>query len=175
MKYGRRNEKVAIEDYKAAMRSHGHLVSVMDAGFVVSPRIPWVGASPDGFIRDSSVPAEHGMGVLEIKCPFSLRDATPSKMCDAIGLTQDEDSLPKVNCHQAYYYQILTQMALSGAKWGDFVVRSEKWIFIERIFFDENTWKDIEEKVGESYFSTFLPFLSQHLNCDSSCQCKSTK
>jgi putative phage-type endonuclease len=41
-------------------------VTVAPATFVVHPTLPWLGASPDGYIRDYAV--------LEIKCPYGLRD-----------------------------------------------------------------------------------------------------
>jgi putative phage-type endonuclease len=41
-------------------------IPVASAGFVVHPELPWLGASPDGYI------ANHAL--LEIKCPFGLRD-----------------------------------------------------------------------------------------------------
>ena len=41
-------------------------VQVASATFVVHPKLPWLGASPDGYVRDYAL--------LEIKCPFSLRD-----------------------------------------------------------------------------------------------------
>ncbi len=39
---------------------------VIPATFVVHPTLPWLGASPDGYVDDYAV--------LEIKCPFGLRD-----------------------------------------------------------------------------------------------------
>jgi len=41
-------------------------VQVAPASFVVHPKLPWLGASPDGYVRDYAL--------LEIKCPFGLRD-----------------------------------------------------------------------------------------------------
>jgi putative phage-type endonuclease len=41
-------------------------VKVVPATFVVHPTINWLGASPDGYVRDYAL--------LEIKCPFGLRD-----------------------------------------------------------------------------------------------------
>lgn len=41
-------------------------VQVAPASFVVHPEYKWLGASPDGYVRDYAL--------LEIKCPFGLRD-----------------------------------------------------------------------------------------------------
>jgi putative phage-type endonuclease len=41
-------------------------IQVEPASFVVHPTLDWLGASPDGYVRDYAL--------LEIKCPFGLRD-----------------------------------------------------------------------------------------------------
>jgi putative phage-type endonuclease len=41
-------------------------LTVTSATFVVHPKLDWLGASPDGYVRDYAL--------LEIKCPFGLRD-----------------------------------------------------------------------------------------------------
>ena len=41
-------------------------INVIPASFVVHPEYEWLGASPDGYVRDYAL--------LEIKCPFGLRD-----------------------------------------------------------------------------------------------------
>jgi len=59
--WGQTHEQEAKEDfqYKCGFE-------VKPAPFVVHPDLPWLGASPDGYIR--------GDMLLEIKCPFGLRD-----------------------------------------------------------------------------------------------------
>lgn len=41
-------------------------LTITSATFVVHPKLDWLGASPDGYVRDYAL--------LEIKCPFGLRD-----------------------------------------------------------------------------------------------------
>ena len=55
------------EAREAFERHEGLLVS--PAGFVVHPDLPWIGASPDGLVGD--------WALIEIKCPFGLRDKLP--------------------------------------------------------------------------------------------------
>ena len=43
--------------------------TVQEASFVVHPTLDWIGASPDGFVGDDAL--------VEIKCPFGLRDHAP--------------------------------------------------------------------------------------------------
>src|SRR5690625_3594668 len=59
--YGQQHEPLAVLDY---MSETG--VNVVEAGFYIHPEHDWLGASPDGFIGDD--------GMIEVKCPFSLRN-----------------------------------------------------------------------------------------------------
>ncbi|KAH6933202.1 hypothetical protein HPB50_013442 [Hyalomma asiaticum] len=74
IQYGLRNENVAADRYCSVMKSHGHNVSLRYCGLFVNPTCPWLGASPDRLIYD---PEEASYGVLEVKCPYSLKDSTP--------------------------------------------------------------------------------------------------
>ena len=56
MEAGTEAEPYALHDYELIT---GHLVEPV--GFVHHPTIPWLGASPDGFVNDASL--------VEIKCP----------------------------------------------------------------------------------------------------------
>ena len=54
-------------DYQSKM---GKSVVVNSCGLSVHPSMPWLAASPDGIVYDSS--EEHyKRGCLEVKCPFS--------------------------------------------------------------------------------------------------------
>jgi len=59
--WGTNHEQEAREAFEYA-----HNMPVDPASFVVHPTLPWLGASPDGYIR--------AYALLEIKCPFGLRD-----------------------------------------------------------------------------------------------------
>ena len=51
---------------------------VCTCGLVVNPSFPWLGASPDGLVKD---PSEKSVGLLEIKCPFTHRFSTVEEAC----------------------------------------------------------------------------------------------
>ena len=53
------------EEAREAFQYH-HALVVEPATFVVHPKLDWLGASPDGYIRTHAL--------LEIKCPFGLRE-----------------------------------------------------------------------------------------------------
>ena len=50
-------------------------------------------------------------------------------------------------------------MALSGIHWCDFVVFTNKGIFVERILFDENLWSQMFQKLTEFYINVAVPYL----------------
>ncbi|KAH8018835.1 hypothetical protein HPB51_012789 [Rhipicephalus microplus] len=159
VQYGIRNENMAKDRYIAVMNSYGHNVSVQHCGLVVDPVCPWLGATPDGLVYD---PEELSYGVLEVKCPHSLKDSEPEEAKKRkFSLVFGENGEPQLDRDHEYYAQVLGQMALTGCLWGDFVVCSEKWIGIERIWFDRNEWEDMRKKLDAFFFEQMLPHLAR--------------
>ena len=101
------------------MTGIGRDVQVLECGLVVSSTMPWLAASPDRKVINKI------LGLVEIKCPHSLRHLTPgggggacvnpSFYCQ---LVNGKPELKKVH---PYYYQVQGQMGLTGLKWCDFV------------------------------------------------------
>ena len=65
-------------------------INVIPASFVVHPEYKWIGASPDGYVRDYAL--------LEIKCPYGLRDK-PKPV-----------QFKSINVQPHYYAQIQIQL-----------------------------------------------------------------
>lgn len=63
--WGVMHEQEAKEEFE-----YDQKVEVLPASFVVHPELPWLGASPDGYVNGE-------WAVVEIKCPFGLRDKLP--------------------------------------------------------------------------------------------------
>ncbi|CAN7975563.1 unnamed protein product [Ixodes persulcatus] len=157
VKHGRNNEGSACDRYGSVMKSWGHNVSLQHCGLVVNLSCPWLGASPDRLVYD---PEELTYGVLEVKCPYSLRDSEPDFVrSHDFYLTFNENEEPSLNRDHQYYGQVLGQMALTECQWADFVVRSENWIAIERIWFDEEEWLRVKSNLDSFYFTYMLPHL----------------
>ena len=55
-------------------------VVVAPAGFFISKCHPFLGASPDGAVYDSSIPNQP-FGLVEVKCPFKNKNVTPQGAC----------------------------------------------------------------------------------------------
>ena len=113
-RWGNDHEPLAVLDY---MSETGNVVE--EAGFYVHPEHEWLGASPDGFIGKD--------GLLEIKCPFSLRDGGEFK---------------SLSEQPHYYAQVQVQLAVTGRKWCDFYQWAPHSTSVERVEFNPQWWAE---------------------------------
>ena len=67
---------MAKEEYVRLMKGNHDSFEVTPAGLWVNPKAPHLGASPDGLIFCSCC----GSGVLEVKCPYSVRETIPTSV-----------------------------------------------------------------------------------------------
>ncbi len=121
-RWGNTWEPWAIRNYEA-ITGRG----VTPQGFVLYPKWPWLGASPDGLVGER--------GMAEIKCPWSR---------------QPYDSVPDY-----YMPQLQGQMAIAEREWNDFVsfgVDTEGdevvgHVRIWRVHFSESYWAQLEPEL----------------------------
>lgn len=90
-------------------------VQVTEVGFIRHPRIPRMGASPDGMVGED--------GLVEIKCPITTH---------ALQIWSGEEIDPR------WVYQMQAQMACTGRAWCDFCMFDPRLpapldLFIKRI------------------------------------------
>ena len=64
-----------LQSMRNVWQKVGHPVKVTKAGFFVSPRLFFLGCSPDGKVVDPS--SEDVFGLVEVKCPSSKFNVTP--------------------------------------------------------------------------------------------------
>ena len=82
-RWGCKHEADARTEYAASRKLSHQNLSVVDSGLVVPTSHPYLGVSPDGSVSCDCC----GLGVIEVKCPFSCRDkefsdaAESSKFC----------------------------------------------------------------------------------------------
>ena len=148
VKYGISNESKAGERYAEYMKTSGNHVQVLACGVVISNTMPWLAASPDQKVIDM----EFGYGLVEIKCPFTLRNLTPEEACaDPNFYCHLVNGKPELKKDHPYYYQVQGQLGLTGLKWCDFVVFFQTGLIIQRIKFDELLWKSMIDKLTKFY------------------------
>lgn len=122
------------------------------AGLYVNPESPHLGASPDGLISCKCC----GPGLLEIKCPFSVRDTIPT----SIGYikTADDGVLRLCENHN-YYFQIQGQMAIFDRSYCDFVCWTPCGMYVERIPYDANAVNWMLPKLDAFFLDVILPIV----------------
>ena len=155
MRYGLRNEETARMAYVAYQQEQHPGLKCSPVGFVIDPAHPWLGASPDSIVNDTT--ALHPTGLLEIKCPFvqhiSLDEYITSKSSCLSSTKQLKRS------HQ-YYFQIQVAMLVCNKQWCDLCVWAPNFLVIERIMRDEDLLARIMPKLEKFYFSNLLPALA---------------
>jgi len=133
-------EPIALQAYIEHQHRNGHSeLAVFKVGFLVSETTPFLGASPDGGVYDSS--SEQPYGFVEVKCPYSKRELSPPEAC-ATGqffctLESGEVTLRRTS---NYYCQVQGQMAIGERPLCEFIIYTPKGISVERIHFDSTYW-----------------------------------
>ena len=59
--------------------------------------------------------------------------------------------------NHAYYYQVLTQIHITGVEFCDFIVWNKSSLHIERIMPDVQLWNEISTKVERFFRQCILP------------------
>jgi len=114
---------------------------------------PYIGASPDGLVSCSCC----GDGVLEVKCPFSVKDKFPENDQASFCMRKVDNSWVLKQDHE-YFYQVQTQMHVCKRDYCDFVVWSEKdGIIIDRIEVNKEFFDSIVELLQTVFIYGILP------------------
>ena len=160
-RWGILQEGSTNEQYLKSKQKASPDISTTSTGLVISIDHPWLAASPDGLVHDPTEDPPYG--VVEFKNPYSMRNLT---LCEAaikakgfcLQYNPDTDKLQLKKNHN-YFYQIQCTMFCTGQKWCDLVVRT-KDMYIERVYYDNNFWPTILQRLREFYFTAVLPELS---------------
>ena len=103
---------------------------------MIHPSYPFMGSSPDSFVKCECC----GKGVIEVKCPYSCKQKSVNKKAaedSQFFLKEDLSGNLYLDIYHAYYFQVQAQMKFCCASYADFVVWTEKQLFIQRIYSDE--------------------------------------
>ena len=121
-------------------KSHKKLKS-SDPGLVVMKTKTFIAVSPDLDIKCDCC----GQGLVEIKCPYSIRDTSPS--AENLPYLEKVDGKTQLKRNSDYYYQIQGQMGVTARPFTDFFVFTCHGHFQERIQFDNAFWLNMVEKL----------------------------
>ena len=157
LSWGRRKESKAIREYGVEHHKQcGPCVMVENRGLFVNPKYPFLGTSIDGLIKCQKC----GWGILEIKCPWSIRNLTPEDGLDVPKYEyccEMKDGQLKLKQNHNYMYQVQGGMALYEVDWADFVIWTRKGLHVERINFDKHMWLEMLPKLEVFYTKAFVP------------------
>ena len=103
---------------------------VHKCGFIVSEKYPWLGASPDGLIG--------GDGVIEVKCPFGIRN-------------DDNPEFKPLIDQPHYYAQMQVQMICTWRGWGVFYQWSPHGERLENVYISGEWMRENIPKLRDFY------------------------
>ena len=114
-------------------KEHNSSVSVEKCGFIIHPSKGWLGASPDGRVKDPT--SKHCYGIIEVKCPYSKRDMAPEQACMdpnfCCGLVESKVCLK--NNHSYYQVQLQLYVGSDLYDWCDLCIYTCRGISVQHI------------------------------------------
>jgi hypothetical protein len=115
VQWGREHELVAKRAFVEQHGSQHHTLKVTDTGLIIHEANPILAATPDALVScDCCTPA-----ILEIKCPYSIRDQDVLVAWDQTGyLQKGQDGEITLKESHKYYSQIQGQMAIAKVQRG---------------------------------------------------------
>ncbi len=144
---------LAREPQAASMYSNicDDSVNIYPCGIVISPHSPWLAASPDRKVYNPSrIPSQYGL--LEIK-------TSDSESLDKVKyLKKQPDGSFALSRTHDHYYQVLTQLAVTGLTWCDFFVwcAQPNTTHMETIWFNMDEWQEVKNKLDVFFFTHYM-------------------
>ena len=139
MQYGIDNEEKARKEYVDLYH-----FEVIPTGLWLRPSGN-LGASPDGLVKEDKNDLGP-TGVLEIKCPYSMRDKSQQ---DLVEFAERQ--------HTQHFDQVQGQMAATGMDWADLVYWSPKGFWRRRIKLNYGWISQVQPILERFYLQSMKP------------------
>ena len=154
--HGIKYEPITVREYEKHMHKIGNPVKVEKSGFLCHQK--FFSYDVHQMAKLLSLPLKISLVLPRFKCPRSKFNVTPEEACSNPSFCLElVNGSPRLKRNHEYYDQIQGQMALTGAKWCDFIVYTSRGLSIERIPFDKEPWSYIRAMLHRTYFPYFLP------------------
>jgi putative phage-type endonuclease len=114
-------EQIAVALYEQVRRT-----TILPAGFVTHPSLPWIGGSPDGLVKLLNHQAGPDGG-LEVKCPVNMYFIVP----------------------EYYMPQIQGLMEVCNLGWWDFMAWTPDSYAITRVYRSQSYWQALYEAISD--------------------------
>lgn len=166
-RYGKLQEPVARKMYIEHMERKGFPVTVYPCGLCVNKDYPYIGATPDGLVKTNC--PEYPLVVLEIKTVWDSSPISDAKTLQVIAAERPnfylrfdkKDGTLTLKHNHAYYYQIITQLAVMQLPLAHLVVflpkRPELSVF--EIEFNQAIWDKITARSKVYYEEHLKPIV----------------
>ena len=149
--HGQVHEKSAITKFEEVTGKR-----VSPCGFYIDLEQPFLGASPDGLVKDEDA-------LVEVKCSYKGREKNVDATTDFPFLEKGLDGVVRLKKSHKYYAQVMGQMGVCKKKMSYFVVHTFCDLFIQEIPFDKNYFDTMIPKLLEFYNQHYVPFVSSKL------------
>ena len=170
IKFGKDNERVAVELYQSRMAGNGKLLVLKKkTGLHVHPTNGFLAASPDGIVTDK--PSSAPIDLLEVKCMPSIDGQVEEQVGKkSLCLVKESSGYIHLSKDHAFYYKVQGQLACTGYMWCDFVIMTHSGhIYIERITSDASFWAHLVHRLSRFYKQFYVRGLVYpHFRPDSS-------
>ena len=153
-RWGSDHEEAAKKEFLEEMKSFHETISVEPCGFFIDPKHVWIGVSPDGIVSCDCC----GSSLLEIKCPYNARNVSVYEQ-KLNYLDRTDEGRYFLNRDNPYYFQIQTQLGVTGKDLCFFVVWTNRDIHVERIMFDSDLYSEISTKTKILFDFVIMPEL----------------
>ncbi|XP_048772103.2 uncharacterized protein LOC125678037 [Ostrea edulis] len=166
VQWGQQNEAKARSEYVNLKTATNNNFKVEDTGLTLCTDNSFLGASSDGRVFDGD-----SIGVLEIKCPYSIKGTQVTTMevseivamgCPNFCLEYSMEG-PRLKKSHKFYAQVQGEMAIMRLPWCDFVVwtdTAQNNICIDRIYFDSEFVSSMMPRLIEFYMHHIIQLQS---------------
>lgn len=154
VKYGIENEGVAVREYEQLSGE-----KVVRCGIFMD-KCGYLGGSPDGLIGSE--------GIIEIKCPYKIKDAADiSQLARLTYLQENETGTFELSPHHKYYHQIQGNLYLTKRNYCDFIVWTPRLLHCIRILKDKHWARNIG-LLQVYYVHKLIPKIQEYYTDDDS-------
>ena len=151
IKWGKEKEDQAYNEFHVKALAQHQQCKLSKSGLWVMKNKPYIGASRDGVMSCACC----GNAVLEIKCPYSIRNSCVSDNWHQTDFLTETDGVVKLKTDHSYYYQITGQMAITGSSRCFFVVWTTQELHVEIVHFDAVFWGSVLQKL-DVFFKSYM-------------------
>jgi len=151
IKHGKEREAEAISELNEILAKKGR-GQVSPCGLFVDIDTGFLAASPDGILDEDTL--------VEIKCPIKLRENKIEELCNSDStfcLNAIGDKKYALKKNHNYFYQIQGQLHCAKRKKCIFMVWSPTEYHMETIYYDQEFWAEMGEKLDDFFLSYILP------------------